>query len=179
MKTWFCADTHFGHANIIKHTGRPFKSVGRMDEVLIENWNSRIGRNDIVIFLGDFMFKQKHKIPHYLEQLKGNITFIKGNHDNNNSLNAKIEYLVVRFNKQDVFCTHYPKDYNNAYYINLVAHVHDKWKIRKIYNSYLVNVGVDVWNYTPVDINEILKLIKTYQKMKKGEKRTLEGNLKG
>uniref|UniRef100_A0A6H2A3N1 Putative calcineurin-like phosphoesterase n=1 Tax=viral metagenome TaxID=1070528 RepID=A0A6H2A3N1_9ZZZZ len=146
-----------------------------MDAALINNWNSRVGKNDIVIFLGDFMFKQKHKIQSYLEQLKGNITFIKGNHDHNNSLNTRIIYLVLNMGEQDIFCIHNPRDYSNAYSINLTAHVHEKWKIRQIYNTFLVNVGVDVWNYHPVDFNEILKLIARYKRMNKREKRIVEG----
>jgi len=65
LKTWFTADTHFGHSNIIKYTKRPFRTVDQMNEVLIRNWNSRIGKKDIVIFLGDFIFKQKEKTQYF------------------------------------------------------------------------------------------------------------------
>lgn len=164
MKTWYTADTHFGHANIIKYASRPFKNIKRMEEVLVKNWNSRVGKNDIVIFLGDFMFKQKEKAKYLVDQLNGNITFIKGNHDNNNSLNTQILSLVVKQANQEFFCIHRPEDYCNSYHFNLVAHVHDKWKIRKIYHTILVNVGVDVWNYHPVDINEIIKAVNSFKK---------------
>jgi len=134
-----------------------------MNEVLINNWNQRVSKNDVVIFLGDFIFKEKHKAPYFIEQLNGNITFIKGNHDNNNSLNSRILHLVMNLGDKMLFCTHFPKNFNNKFEINLVGHVHEKWKIRKIYNSYLVNVGVDVWKYNPVDIQEILKAIHDYE----------------
>jgi len=162
VRTWFTADTHFGHAKTIKYCGRPFKNIERMNEVLINNWNKRVSKNDTVIFLGDFCFRQKNKVNWYIDHLNGNIVFIKGNHDHNNSLNTRIESLVVHFPKQDVFCTHRPEDYSNSYFLNLIAHIHDKWKIRKIYNSYLLNVGVDQWKFHPINIQEILKALKEY-----------------
>ena len=146
-----------------------------MDQVLINNWNSRVGKNDLVIFLGDFMFKQKYKVAHYIDQLDGYVTFIKGNHDNKKSLNTRITSLILDIDGQLVFCNHFPESFSNRFNINLVAHSHDKWKIRKIYNTYLVNVGVDAWNYYPVDFNGILKLIESYKRMKLKEKRIVEG----
>ena len=135
-----------------------------MDTRLIQLWNSRVKKHDIVIHLGDFMFK--HLASHYdyyLDQLNGHIVFVQGNHDTNNSLNTKITSLVVHLANTDIYCTHKPEDYNSSYTINLVGHVHNAWKVKKIYNSYLVNVGVDVWDYHPVDINEILKAINDYR----------------
>lgn len=34
---YFTSDTHFGHKNIIKHTGRPFYSIQEMDDILVRN----------------------------------------------------------------------------------------------------------------------------------------------
>ena len=167
MKTYFSADTHFGHSRIIDYTGRPFGNVELMNEALIKNWNSRISKGDIVIFLGDFIFKQKEKARYFIDRLNGNITFIRGNHDNNNSLDTKILYVVVKFANQEVFCVHHPEDYSSSYIINLVGHVHEKWKIRKVYNSFLVNVGVDAWRYYPVNIEEILKAIVEFKRESK------------
>jgi len=160
MKTWFTADTHFGHASIIRYCDRPFRNVDVMNKTLIRNWNSRVQPNDVVIFVGDFAFREKANVSKYLDQLNGHITFIKGNHDHNNSLNSRILSLVVEFpNKDLVYCVHDPADFSNSYRINIVGHVHKKWRVKKVFNTFLVNVGVDVWNYAPVEINQILKVI--------------------
>jgi len=152
------------HENIIKYCNRPFKSADHMDIRLIQLWNSRVDKHDIVIHLGDFMFYKKlHKPSYYLDQLNGNIVLLKGNHDHNNSLNTPIQSLVLRIGGNDIYCTHNPIDHNPDYPINLVGHVHDRWKVKKTSRTYLVNVGVDVWNYCPVDINEILKAINNYK----------------
>jgi calcineurin-like phosphoesterase family protein len=81
---WFTADTHFGHANIIKYSNRPFKNVQEHDSELIKRWNSKVGKNDKVFHLGDFCW-WRHPDPLFgrmiLDSLNGDIEFIRGNHD--------------------------------------------------------------------------------------------------
>lgn len=163
MKYFFTSDTHFNHDNIIKFCNRPFKSVERMNEVLIKNWNARVKPEDTVIHLGDFCYKAKTKLnpQEIIDRLNGNIVFVKGNHDNNNGLNSRITSLVMEIGNRTVYCVHNPGDFNPHIRLNLVGHVHENWRVtkRKRRKCILVNVGVDVWNYHPVTINEILKCI--------------------
>jgi calcineurin-like phosphoesterase family protein len=56
MNTFFTADPHFQHANIIKYCGRPFKDINEHDEMLIVNWNSVIMPDDLIYIVGDFGF---------------------------------------------------------------------------------------------------------------------------
>lgn len=56
MAVWFTADTHFGHANIIRYCKRPFASAAEMDEVLLRHINERVGVEDVLYHLGDFLF---------------------------------------------------------------------------------------------------------------------------
>jgi len=166
MKLWITSDTHFGHANIIKYCNRPFKSLETMDSRLIKNWNERVKKRDMVIFLGDFCFKNSSPIKgegvnlkweHYRDKLNGEIVFIQGNHDSNNSLPTKIKNLVFEYGNKEYFCTHNPKDFNSDYPINLVGHIHELWKFKYINNTLLVNVGVDVWGFKPISIEEIFR----------------------
>ena len=52
---WMTSDLHFNHENILKYepVSRPFATVEEMNEVLIQNWNSKIKPEDIVYVLGD------------------------------------------------------------------------------------------------------------------------------
>lgn len=146
-----------------------------MNKVLIDNWNSRVQKDDLVIFLGDFIFKtQPRDLPpsYFIDMLNGHIAFIRGNHDNNNSLDTKIHSLIVEMAGKEIFCVHDPAHYSSSYSINLVGHIHEYWKVDKIYHTFLVNVGVDVWKFAPVDINEILKAIKDFEGEKKRNIRT-------
>jgi len=142
-----------------------------MDMRLIQLWNSRVDKHDIVIHLGDFMFyKRIHKPSYYFDQLNGMLLPLRGNHDHNNSLNTPIQSLVIKLGGKEIYCTHNPRDYNPQYSINLVGHVHDKWRIKKISRTYLVNVGVDVWNYHPIDINEIIRALNKYKREEESQR---------
>ncbi len=180
MNFWFTADYHLGHANIIKYCNRPFNNVDHMNSTIIRNHNSRVKPEDVVFFLGDFCFKgtSGSKVGEggpdvasiYLEKLNGHFVFIKGNHDNNNSLKSIIKEAVIELGGHELFLVHDPADASPEYDINLHGHVHGKWKIKRCnYSSpdpfskaykrrpILINVGVDVWNFMPVSISEILK----------------------
>lgn len=175
---WFTSDWHLGHKNIIEYAQRPFKSLEDMNKSIIRNFNEKAKEGDIVIFLGDFCFKNSNnargegdlkKAIDYLKEIKPNVhfTFIKGNHDAHNSLPSIIEKAVISFGGKKIFCTHKPEDYNPKYRINIVGHIHEKWKVKKEKGSYLVNVGVDVWHFRPVTINEILKAVEQFKKNEK------------
>lgn len=161
-ETWFTADTHFGHKNIIFLTRRPFSSIYEMDETLIDNWNKRVKKHDFVIHLGDFSYRNEKHISYYLDRLHGHITFVNGNHDLD--LNPVIQSLVITLMEEDIFCVHDPKDFSSSYSINLVGHVHGNWLVKKFYATTLINVGVDVWDFAPVNIEEILGVKDKFEK---------------
>lgn len=78
QETWFTSDTHFGHANVIQHSKRPFVSTEEMDEALIALWNQYVDKRDNVYHLGDFAWKN---VEQYRRRLNGNVHLILGNHD--------------------------------------------------------------------------------------------------
>jgi len=162
MKFWFTSDTHFGHANIIKYTRRPFKSIEHMDRELIRKWNERVKPEDVVFHLGDFCFKGgkeggKNKYDFYAKQLNGKIILIKGNHDNNNSAKTIIENMTIYHGGKYFHLVHRPEGADSEY--NLVGHIHKLWKVKREGRKLLINVGVDVWNFMPITIKEILNVI--------------------
>ena len=78
---YFTSDLHLGHAEIVGMSKRPFSSVEEMDEALIENWNSRVHKNDDVYILGDLIYKSARPPEEYLSRLRGKKHLIFGNHD--------------------------------------------------------------------------------------------------
>ena len=70
-KTWFISNTHFGHANIIKHCARPFATAEDMDAALIANWNALVRADDDIWHLGDFSYRSARPLADYLRRLNG------------------------------------------------------------------------------------------------------------
>ena len=77
----YVADLHFGHANVIKHDGRPYSNVDEMDEDLIKKWNSVVKDTDEVYIIGDLTYRNGKPVSWYAKQLKGKKYLILGNHD--------------------------------------------------------------------------------------------------
>ncbi|SEB58954.1 Calcineurin-like phosphoesterase superfamily protein [Paramicrobacterium humi] len=82
MTTWWTADTHFSHVNIIRYTHRPFADVDEMNRELIARWNDRVAPDDDVWHLGDLALG--HPIEDQIAmtaQLNGRRRLVPGNHD--------------------------------------------------------------------------------------------------
>jgi calcineurin-like phosphoesterase family protein len=77
MQTFVISDTHFGHANMTKYHGRP----ERFDRVLIENWNRVVGKQDLIIHLGDVAVSRTLDLPSLIKRLYGRKILCLGNHD--------------------------------------------------------------------------------------------------
>ena len=81
MSTWFTADLHLGHANIIRYCARPFTDVEAMNRALIEQWNEVVDDGDDVWVLGDVaMGKIAETLP-LVSELRGRKLLLTGNHD--------------------------------------------------------------------------------------------------
>lgn len=75
------SDLHFGHKSIFKFQGhtRGGTTQDEHSQWIVNNWNSMIGKRDVVWVLGDFIFDKKH--TKYVKQLNGQRHLIYGNHD--------------------------------------------------------------------------------------------------
>lgn len=185
---YLTSDLHLGHANIIRYTNRPFKSVEEMDKALIHNANMRVKEEDTVIHVGDFCFKNSPNgkegegLPihskNYIKQLIGRWIFIRGNHDRKNSVDTKIERLVLKVGGIDINVCHRPEDAiieDDKYYpLNLVGHVHTNWHTKEICKngkySLLLNVGVDVNKFMPLAFDEIKSIFDRWLSQHKDRK---------
>ena len=177
MKFWFSADLHLHHANIINLCDRPFKDIEDMDNKLIVNWNSRVRSEDTIFHLGDFCYKNDGRsFKEYYKRLNGTKIFIKGNHDGNNGVRTPILDITIHHGGNTLLLLHNPSDisYTTSILV-LCGHVHNAWKYHREYYSFgehdsgytdFCNVGVDMWGYHPISINEIFN---GYEKWKLGQ----------
>lgn len=147
-KYFVTSDLHFYHKNILnfcKDT-RPFESVEDMNKALVEEWNSIVQEGDVVFHLGDFSFAGKDKTELILNQLKGTIIFILGNHDKTlrtqlNGLNT-YDYLELRVDGVKVVMSHYPLSCWNQQHrgsVHLYGHCHGSYKQK----GRCVDIGYD------------------------------------
>lgn len=177
MATYFTADLHLDHIKVIDYEGRPFSSVEEMNETIITNWNSRISNVDQVYILGDFVWGKGEDANRFLKRLNGQKFLVRGNHDHftkDNKFDKNLvgwvkDYHVLRKDDNIFVLMHYPiyvwdrKDHGS---IHLYGHVHrDKSMHHPLLSSLgrAMNVGVDVTNFTPVSIEEVLHFIKTQE----------------
>lgn len=75
------SDHHFGHARIIELAERPFSCLAEMDEALISKWNGAVGRDDVVLHLGDLALGKREESIGITAALNGRKFLVPGNHD--------------------------------------------------------------------------------------------------
>ena len=147
-KIFITADNHFFHGNIIRYCNRPFNSYQEMNEVMIKKWNDKVSKNDLVIHLGDFAFRNKAGLIR--PKLNGTIILIRGNHD----LDVKAEngFIIVEGNLiiGNNILSHrplveVPKGFNNIF-----GHIHNQ----QAFSGKCV--CVEQTNYEPVELKYII-----------------------
>ena len=188
-RVYFTADCHFNHANIILYTKRPFfkkedvipntdlwvndeiknARCKWMNEEIIKRWNGKVRRGDLVYHIGDFSFKNKEETDKIEAQLNGKIVHIMGNHDYNNGVKSLITEAIMEFCNRVFLVKHHPPitpeeipDFVDGV---LCGHIHSNWKYKVMNGIPIINVGVDVWDFTPVSIESILKFLKHLKRL--------------
>lgn len=169
---YFTADLHFGHANIIRHSNRPFSNVEEMDNAIIENWRSRVKTNDTVYIIGDMFYIGRVNYVDYLNRLPGKKHLIIGNHDKHwmKKVDLKLyfesvsNFAEISDGAHKITLCHYPMmTWNgaskNSYLI--YGHIHnnthaDYWSLLKIMPNAL-NAGVDINDFKPVTFSELVE----------------------
>ena len=154
MKIFIISDTHFHHENIIKYSNRPFKSVEEMDVEMIRRWNNKVGKEDIVLHLGDFALGNEKEIKELRDSLNGTIFLLKGNHDH--KMLKKAGFIIINGTLEigNIIFSHNPlKKEDTRGFINVHGHIHEKESL------YGFNISVEKMNYEPVELDELMKKI--------------------
>jgi calcineurin-like phosphoesterase family protein len=160
------ADTHFGHANIIRFCDRPFFSVGEMNEALIKNWNDTVKPDDQVFHLGDFAFRRsgisEKEIIEWRRRLNGKISLVLGNHDKPFAAalrKAEFEevfpYPIII--EKYLILSHEPIEIitETSVFGNIYGHVHNDERYRTI-TTHSACACVERWDYRPVPLLHLL-----------------------
>lgn len=180
----YIADTHFGHANVIKYDNRPFKDVNEMNAKMVELWNDHVADDDEVYVLGDVVWGGWKDWENIFSQLHGFINIVKGNHDKESTIQNITRKFDVRYmgeqttivdNDRHVVLNHcpmpcYPNSYHGWYH--LYGHVHVSFDYNVILSTQrslealymtkfkMFNVGAMLIGYYPRTLDEIEAIYK-------------------
>jgi calcineurin-like phosphoesterase family protein len=190
MSRFWTGDDHFFHTNILGYADRPWPTVEAMNEGLIENWNATVSPEDETIVVGDVVMGHAIESLKLIPRLNGRKRLMAGNHDrfwcghkpgsaerwrplyedagfeilsDGTHIDTMLGDHLVRVSHfpyesddrhGDRYDGHYPPD-SGSWLIH--GHVHTAWKVR----GRQINVGVDVWDYTPVSDDRLIQLIES------------------
>lgn len=184
-RVWFTADTHFGHANIIKYSQRPFlndeeqqwlaedprgawrvsrESTQRHDDALIEAINKNVEEDDTLWVLGDFCWGKFREAKQYRERIRcKRVNLVWGNHDDRTvgeAFSKTMEQGMIRVQGQRIWLNHYPmRSWDGRFHgsWHLYGHVHGRLTEEDRERPVFLtrDVGVDVCDYAPISFEQL------------------------
>ncbi len=160
MKVFITSDTFFGRK--LNAVSNGFETLEEMEDQIIENWNSKVGDNDIVYHLGNFGWdpiSSESAIIH----LKGTIFFVGGEYDKHLSENSLIKVgkhhllpVIAEIPKLNLVLSHWPLE-NWLGKSEGTIHLHGGEKQEtKMEKRFCVNVKN--WNWSPVEYDFIKEI---------------------
>ncbi len=187
IKVWITSDTHYSHQNICRGVTnwrtpsgdipevqtRPFDTLDKMNATIVNNINSCVGQDDILIHLGDWSFGGFENIEEFYHRLIcKNIHLVLGNHDHHidrNRSDIRKLFLSVSWFEQfeymgeTIECCHYPISSWNGLRkgrIHLHGHCHLPHQ-HKISNGRRMDIGMDGnLEFAPYNLHEVIKMLK-------------------
>lgn len=186
-QVWFSSDQHFGHANIITYTGRPFQGWWEMDEWLVTTWNETVPVDADVWVLGDICMGKLGRSLQLVSRLNGRLHLVSGNHDRVFRRHAprpawEERYLDAGFatiwhgvvditvDGQPYRLCHFPYRGDSGDHDRYVdqrpiddgvplihGHTHGRWRRR----GHMIDIGVDAWGGRPVRLDTVVDLFNT------------------
>jgi calcineurin-like phosphoesterase family protein len=179
---FFTSDTHYGHANIIKYSSRPFSSVEEMNDALVKKINDKVGVDDCLWHLGDFAMGGSQNVKEFRDRINcRNINLILGNHDNikvvtqGNLFNNIYDFHETKVEGRRIVLCHYAlKVWNKSHHGSYHLYGHSHGTLPDDPNSLSFDIGVDCHNLEPLSISEINKIMstKTYKPVDHHNQRT-------
>ena len=190
---FYTSDTHAYHGNIIKHSDRPFADAEAMSQVMADNINLRVGRQDWLYHLGDWSFGPRRDADLQLRNAKTfremvncrNVVLLFGNHDH---LRGNEEFrrlftktgdlMEVRDNvvgEKIILCHYALRVWNASHHgrWHLYGHSHGNLPDP---DTFSFDVGVDCHNYSPINSHDVAKIMQ--QKWDRGVRPSLHHEVK-
>ena len=142
---YFYSDPHFSDEEM-KYLRKNY--IG--DEEQVKRINSKVGKNDTIVILGDIGDKE------WVKKIRGYKVLITGNHDAGATTYKDYfdeVYDGALFISSKILLSHEPINYPFA--LNIHGHDHSGWETSG--NDLCWNMCAERINYTPISIQEIVK----------------------
>jgi len=173
------SDLHFGHKNLAVGL-RKFNDIHEHDELIINNWNSVVGKKDTTYILGDVTM-ESDKDYYKLDILAGRKIVVLGNHDPRiNSTNGEsllnyveavtgmVKYKTKQYSGKVFWLTHCPMhpqevwDKKHTIEYNIHGHIHGNLILDKNGkpDKRYINVSAEMIGYTPRTLEELISIYK-------------------
>lgn len=169
---FFTSDFHLFHKNVLRFDDRPFKHIHEMHNTIISNWNEVVDWKDTVYYLGDLTFGGTGATKEILHALKGDIVYIRGNHDKGIEKYEKrfkgiYDYFHLALNRQRYVMFHYPiLSFPGIHRGSIHLHGHCHQNLNPIFNrkgeeiiQKRLDVGCMGHNYYPISLEQVHKLV--------------------
>ncbi len=160
MALFFTSDTHFGDPRALRFDHRPFPDLAAHDAGLIARWNAVVTPGDTVWHLGDVALgPPPDRVAAIVEVLHGTKHLITGNNDGPTTLALPGWASVQAYAEMTVegtllvLCHYAFRTWNAMGRGSINLHGHSHGALRPQPRQY--DVGVDVWDFTPVTLDQI------------------------
>lgn len=193
---YFTSDTHYSHKNICRGVSewrtaegkvpveqtRDFPTLDKMNAAIVNNINSRVGQEDILVHLGDWSFGGFDSIQEFRNRLVcNNVYLLYGNHDHHIERNrgsvqtmftATAQYKLLKVSTvqsktYEFILTHYPicswHDMSKGR-MHLFGHVHLP-SGKNVMKGRSMDVGMDSNSLTPYSLQEVVNLLENRPKV--------------
>lgn len=172
-RAWITSDTHVSHPNISSPKVstwakgfRNFDSIEHMNDTIVRNINSCVGKDDLLIHLGDVAFGDKKKtVREFVSRLNcKKFLVLNGNHDNK-EVNREVfgqtyDYYEYKHSKVSIVLCHYPiLSWNGMSRGNLHCHGHIHSNPRREHGRSM-DVGMDGNNMMPYLLDDVVTYLR-------------------
>ncbi len=177
---FYISDTHFGDQKVFDKCRRPFSDLQEMQNAIIKKWKRKVKADDDIYVLGDLVDTEKADLIEVFRNLPGKKHLLVGNHDleilsviKNSKIFISLDFIkLIEDSNHKICLCHFPlmdwMEFNrNGYHI--FGHVHNKSavngiayaQIKQYYLDKLAfNASVDICNFEPKTLDELIKLKK-------------------
>lgn len=176
---WVTGDTHFNHNMLVDSGLRPHD----YQQKILSNWKKYIQPDDMVIHLGDIIFKRGSELEPILHNLPGRKILVRGNHDKNRSnwyINKGFDFVCSYFMWKHCLFSHKPMDVPDDVDWNIHGHLHDNehrlWEpeIFDVLTEQHLLIALEQTNYEPVLFDDLILWNRKYRTL---NQITKHGNL--